>query len=52
MSHIMVRIDVMRDSRLVGTGIKTGRSSLAFLERGEAFGDGGTGGESNMRHTW
>lgn len=52
MSHIIVRMDVIRDSCSGGTAMKTGRSSLAFLDCGEASGDGSMGGESNMRHTW
>lgn len=52
MSHIRVRMDVIRDSCSGGTGMNTGRSSLALLGRGEVFGDGRMGGESNMRHTW
>lgn len=49
---MIVRMDVIRDSRSGGTAMKTGRWSLAFFDRGEAFGGGRMGGESNMRHIW
>lgn len=52
MSHIIVRIDVVRDSRFVGTGMKNFDVSLSSLGRTFGDGSGAEAGESKMRQAW
>jgi len=52
MSHIIVRMDVVRDSRFVGTGMKYFDVSLSSFGRIFGTGSGADDGESNMRQVW
>lgn len=52
MSHIIVRIDVVRDSRFVGTGMKNFDVSLSSFGRAFGDGSGAEAGESKMRQAW
>lgn len=50
MSHMIVRMEVVRDSRFVGTGIKYFDVSLSSFGRILGTGSGAADGESNIKH--